>query len=323
MSFHLPHRRLPQELRAIIYQYALCPPEGLTIQPSVDQEVLEKAPESRLRCQPAIASGLLCTNRQVYDATLPVLYKGNILAMKTRCWNALRLLQSLPKQTRLLIKCIHLPKELMAPDEIQNREYTEQLCRFLIDDMRLETVSLAVPDDLLRVKYSSDYRHPSYPERFEWTLTMHEIMIKAFHEGHFHGLRFVHPKFYYENFDPLSGTRTTRIERKLMGEHQLSVDLRRDRYWEAYYAAQRNRTVCQDTRDALREFETDVRRRAGFIYEPEAHRLDGIVTVMVFRRIAPTLKRGCDEVGFSPKRKRRTEFGKEEEAGGEEPEATQ
>lgn len=164
MSFHLPHRGLSQELRDMIYKHALCPPDGLRIQRGYIRS-FKGSKESILKCVQPVASALLHTNRQVHDATLPLLYGGNVFSLDMTCPEALQLLQALPKKYQMLIRKLSLPTLLMVADDLGNRYHAEELSQFVIDNLRLEDVTLYVPDDL----NAGTKKNEGQYEWFMWT----------------------------------------------------------------------------------------------------------------------------------------------------------
>jgi len=174
---------LSQELRDEIYKHALCPPEGITIEPDgyID--------DSKFKCIQPVASALLRTNSQIYNTTLPILYGANAFSLERSRSDALRFLRTLSKSSRLQIKSLSLSSELMAADDHDNLGYAKRLCKFIIADMRLEDITLAVPNDM---EAGTKGKGEDQYEWFMWTL--HEALLKAFKGGHFRQIRFAHPK---------------------------------------------------------------------------------------------------------------------------------
>lgn len=295
MSFHLPYRGLSPKLRDMIFKRALCPPEGLTIEPiwpSEDDEDL------KFKCVQPVASALLRTNRQVYDATFPLLYSGNVFSLHMTCEDALQLLQDLRRRYRRLIKNLNLPIRLMSADDQGNRQHAEELSRFIIDKLRLETVTLRVPDDL----HAGTHKSGGQYDWFMWTL--HVAFVQAFQEGHFHEIRFAHPEPYAENLSVYEFHNKSYIEKTLLEKYSESLAERRALYENSALDAQRNGTICQDTLDAVHEFERDLWHRAGYTIERDISRPGEKGTVLVVRRIAASLKRRHEEDGSTLERKR-------------------
>lgn len=294
MSFHLPHRGLSQELRDMIYKHALCPPEGPRIVHSRSLEDSRHPKCKKFKCVEPIGSALLRTNRQVYDATLPLLYGGNVFSLDMTCPDALQLLQALPKKYQVLIRKLNLPTLLMMADDMGNRMHAEELSRFVIDNLRLEDVTLSVPDDLEAGTKEDEGQY----EWFMWT--MHKAFVEAFREGHFHEIRFAHPEPCTENSSVHEFYNKGPIEDVLLEEYRKRLAERKDLYWNSYYHAQRNGTICGDTLDAVHEFECEVWRRAGYTLERDISRPGEKGTVLVVRRIPASLKRRHEEDGSTP-----------------------
>lgn len=72
-----------------------------------------------------------------------------------KCLEALRFLQNLPLRSRSLIKSLNLERDLMFA-HCDNRDHATKLGEFLVRSMRLENVTLAVPNDMEAGTYGKD-----------------------------------------------------------------------------------------------------------------------------------------------------------------------
>lgn len=277
MSFHLPHRGLPQELRDMIYKLALCPPEGIEIQGDFNWRPLEPI-TLRVKCVPHIASGLLRTNCQVHDSTLPVLYSGNVFTLDTSCSGALKFLRTLPEQSLLLIKNLSLSNKIMDVNVDSNpMSATLELSKLLLANLRLENVTIAMPVE-------SDLEDDTEYEWFPWTL--HTALINAFHTGRFHEVRLAYPATYAEDVSVYSFFQIQCIGSVLLEGDQDVIDTM---YWNSRHEAIRNGGLRRDSHDAVYEFERDVWHRAGYTIERDSSRPGEKGTFLVVRRIPAPL----------------------------------
>lgn len=64
------------------------------------------------------------------------------------CLHALHFLQSLPNHSWLQIKSISLLDYLIVADNYSNYDYTKELYRFLVNTIALETITLAILDNI-------------------------------------------------------------------------------------------------------------------------------------------------------------------------------
>ena len=186
----------------------------------------------------------------------------------------------------------------MAADDDHNRDHAEELCQFLMHDIRLEDITLAVPDDLNAGTRKNECQY----DWFMWTL--HKTLIKAFRGGHFHEIRLAHPAICAANFSVYEFYNVKRIEDSLLEDYRQVQHERKMLYWERYRKAISNDTVRRDALEALHEFERDVWHRAGYTIDRDSGRPGEKGTVLVIRRLARPLKRPQEEVGSSPEGKR-------------------
>ena len=284
MSFH----GLPQELRDEIYKHALCPPEGITIEPD------GYGSNSKFKCIQPVAAALLRTNSQVYNTTLPILYGANVFFLERSCSAALRFLRTLSKSSRLQIKSISLSSELMAADDSDNWGYAKKLCKFLITDMRLEDITLAVPNDM---EAGTEGRGEDQYEWFMWTL--HEALLKAFKGGHFRQIRFAHPKMCNKDLSVYGfHNMENYIEGMLIEEYQQPLDERRGQYWDSFFDSPFGDTVCEDNLGAVHEYVRNAWHRAGYTVERDSSRQGEKGTTLVIQRISAPKKRHYVEAGL-------------------------
>ncbi|MCJ1367893.1 hypothetical protein MMC16_007029 [Acarospora aff. strigata] len=276
MSF----QSLSQELQDMIYEYALCPPEGLTIHPPpytyerpLDDEKL------KYKCIQLIAPALLRTSRQVYSVALPILYGRNVFSLQMSCCDALHFLsRTLPQQHQSQIKNLHLPRTMMAADDRHNLAHAKSLGAFLVDhkNMRgLEDITLVVPDS---------------GAQYEWFLwPLYKALTKAFKEdGRLRCLRFTHQWMYTEDVRVygIDANKNYIEDFVLEEEYRKLLDERRGRYLDCCYNARRDGTDCLDTLDAVYADVEDVWHRAGFTIERDSCRPGEQDTVLVLRRLA-------------------------------------
>ena len=278
MSFH----SLSQELRDEIYKHALCPPEGITIEPD------GYGRNSKFKCTQPVAAALLRTNSQVYNDTLPILYGANVFSLGGSCAHALRFLKTLSKSSRLQIKSLSLSSELMEADDSDNLGYAKKLCKFLITNMRLEDITLAAPNDMAA---SEGKGHDQY-EWFMWAL--HEGLLKAFKGGQFRQIRFAHPIMYNRDFSVYGFYNIeNHIEGMLTEEYEQPLDELRSQYWDQF-----DDPVCEDNLGAIHECIRNVWHRAGYTVERDSSRQGEKGTVLVIRRISAPKKRHYAEAGL-------------------------
>ena len=276
MSFH----DLSQELKDEIYKHALCPPEGITIERDGYDD------DKKFKCVQPIVSALLRTNSQVYNTTLPILYGANVFSLEGSCSDALRFLRTLPKSSRLQIKSLSLSYELMTADDSDNLGYAKKLSKFLIAHMRLEDITLAVPDDLEAGTEEKDEDEYAW---FMWTL--HEALLKAFKGGQFRRIRFVHPKMYNKNLSVYGfHNMENHIEDMLIEEYQQPLDERRSQYWNR----SPDGTAREDNLGAVHEFVRNAWHRAGYTVEWDSSRQGEKGTALVIQRISAPKKRRLD-----------------------------
>ncbi|KAF2096975.1 hypothetical protein NA57DRAFT_57586 [Rhizodiscina lignyota] len=104
MSYHQPYRGLPRELRDMIYEAALCRPEGLAI---IESQDLRYFPQGfRLFPGEPIATNILLANREMRAEALPILFGKN--AFDFRLAGGLEFLRSLPSTSLACIESIIL-----------------------------------------------------------------------------------------------------------------------------------------------------------------------------------------------------------------------
>jgi hypothetical protein len=300
MSFY----SLSQELKNEIYKHALCPAEGVTIKPDGYSD------DSKFKCIQAVASALLRTNSQVYNATLPILYGANVFSLEGSCSHALRFLQTLSKSSRLQIKRLSLSSRLMAADDYDNREYAQTLCKFIIADMRLDDVTLAVPNDM---EAGTEGKDKGQYEWFMWTL--HEGLLQAFKGGQFRQIRIVHPNIYDKGLSVYGFYNVENyIEDMLIEECQQRLYKRRSQYWDSYFDSRFGGTVCEDNVGAVHECVRKIWHGAGYTVERDSSG-QGEGTALVIQRISIAKKRHYVDAGLVVNGKRAKTKGAEKKKG--------
>lgn len=189
------------------------------------------------------------------------------------CAGTLNFLRSLPEQNLLLIKSLSLSNKFMYVNIDSHPESaTSELSKLLIANLRLENVTLAMRNEL-------DLEDDTDHEWISWTL--HTALINAFHAGRFHEIRFAYPKRYAEDVSVYSFFNIQCLGSVLLEGEQEVIDAR---YW-TYHNANRNGGVCQDSHEAVYEFERDVWHRAGYTIQRDSSRPGEKGTVLVIRRI--------------------------------------
>lgn len=292
MSYHLPFRGLPQELQEEIYRHALCPSEGIRIDRRHWPVGLE------FKCTPSIASALLCTNHNVHEVAARILYGKNCLRRDRACFDALHFLRSLPPERRLQIRNVSLQRRMMWADNGHNRDYVDELADCLIEEMRLQHITLVMPDDMTAGTNGEDRG------QYEWFMwTLHEVLIKAFMNGRFHEIRFAHPKIYAEDIHLHDfHNMECHIEHMLLHDYREHMQALRDQSWKSFYAFLDHGTVVHNTLYAVRRYGRNIWQRAGFAIERDsnygAEKMEG--TVLVLRRKATSSSREHEEGVLGP-----------------------
>lgn len=109
------------------------------------------------------------------------------------CKDALQALKSIPEGSRVQLRKIGFPAELMSWDDCDNVDYAEQLGEYIVKELwNVEILTLAVPDDLaITGKDDGQY------DFFSWTL--HKIAIDSLTGGRLKAVRVTHPVRYAED----------------------------------------------------------------------------------------------------------------------------
>ena len=188
-SYHLPHHGLPQELRDIIYRYALCPPDGIAI----------RNYECGLKSVRSIASGLLGASRQVRAVTHSILHGENVFRFESLdSFQICTFLGAyLSSVVPLNTKHIHIERPLTC-DCSTHHEATcisnntafadgDALLSawFLEDTITLDTVTLDTWE-------RSDSRRFVFP-KWPFKNPFYSTIFQAFERGHVNELRFSAP----------------------------------------------------------------------------------------------------------------------------------
>lgn len=288
MSFHRPHRGLPQELRNMIYEWALCPPGGITIQRKTCVETSSDEDEDlkikKFRSIQPVAAGLLCTDRQVYGVTSPIFYNRNVFALDMSCLDALTYLQSLSKDGLSKIKALSLSRKFPKDDDGTTHLHAEKLCKVIVEDMRLTSLTLPVPDDF-RATIDREIGCMDQYDLFTWTL--HTALIEAFKGGHFSEIRLAHPEPCANYVDVYSfGNVEFFLVDALMKDWKGVMNEAFNRYYRSRPAAYLSGTVTEKALDAFNKYIHDTWARAGYCIERYGNRPGEDGTVLVIRRVA-------------------------------------
>lgn len=268
---------LPEEIRQIIYQHALCPPEGLTIKS--DSRSSDPA-ESRFKSVPGVPAALLRTCRHVYDGAKSYLYRNKVLCLDMTCENALEFLQRLPQSARSQIRSLRLCRCMMAFYDIRNHiDVATRLAGFILEAMSLDTVTLAMPDDLtVGDFFGGDYDW--------WSWLLHRKSIEAFRDGHFTQLRLSHPRHYSEKADVHDFHNVRSVEKWLLGmEKWESIEERIQAYWGHHHRLVYVPAVFYNTRETLRELARKTLLENGFVIQRDEPEPGENGTVLVIRRV--------------------------------------
>lgn len=106
MSFNLPYRGLPRELRDQIYESLLSLPGGLIFK--------ETSSNSKLKCVSDLKIDMTLANRQVYNEAMAVLLTKNTFDFRTEYIEVvLEFLQHLPRTVVCRIESLIVPAEKM------------------------------------------------------------------------------------------------------------------------------------------------------------------------------------------------------------------
>ncbi|KAJ9668322.1 hypothetical protein H2201_001370 [Coniosporium apollinis] len=196
--------------------------------------------------------------------------------------DALLFLQALPKDSRLQIKTLIIPSNLIAGIKFNNQSHADKLGAFLIHSMRLENITLAVPNP------PSASTTGVFDGEFRWsTWTLHRALVSAFKEGHFRAITVARPESSAERRDVHYFCQVRQhVEERLLEDYKEQLREQRRAYWDVAYEDAVHHTVASDSRNALDEFVRDTWGRAGYAVEGDSGvRLGDIGTVFTVRRI--------------------------------------
>lgn len=152
--------------------------------------------------------------------------------LRGSCASALCYLRSLSRTLLSNVREIHIESGLLMADDDENRSFANDLWAHLVTHVKLRSVSIVVPDDMI----TSAKKDQGQYEWFMWKL--HEHSVQAFLDGRLEELRFVHNGEHpdegisiYEWFNV-----EDYIEKMLMPDNKLLYGIR-STYWKEYYAS--------------------------------------------------------------------------------------
>ena len=190
----------------------------------------------------------------------------------------------------------------MGAYDIDNLRHAPELSEWLVGKMRLEDVTLAVPDDL------TVGTTPKGDEQYEWFCwVLHEALVTMFQGGHLHSLRFAHPSLYATEVSAYDIHMVdTFLEDMLLSEYEEALQERK-RLWGRYHKARRDGTLGRFTLGAFHDSQRALWHRAGYTLERDSRRPGEEGTVLVVRRTPASLKQRREEVTSSPEVEQSTE----------------
>ena len=203
MSQHPLLTSLPTELQLIIYQFVLCPPEGVKVYCSSSSILDPLGDPPLLATTQPINLSILRVCKGVYPIAWDALYSDqyefilNLSVALSRAFlggilhgDALRRIRTLSftraantmSMSNIVSHAASLVQEIIVPRM-----------------SGLQFISVAVPDDLVAAASLGISAQDEY-HWFVWDLT--DCLVRAFISGHFTYLRFVHPRLYPNHIIP-------------------------------------------------------------------------------------------------------------------------
>ncbi|RHZ43026.1 uncharacterized protein CDV56_100170 [Aspergillus thermomutatus] len=212
-----------------------------------------------------------------------------LIPKTTSCVQLLEELEHLPPTVRQSIRSITLGQNLMGFDDGENHlEVALRLAAFLLDWKELETITIAMPDDLSAAGQdtgSYDY----------WSWVLHEPLLRAFARGRWREVRLAHPKTYTDPNLFLYHNIECYIEDWILPlEPRRQLNLRRSRYREDQYASwggpQESRHQPQDSLEAVNKDCERTWAERGIVIQAENPGPGEMGTVLAVRWKAPWMR---------------------------------
>ncbi|KAF2805943.1 uncharacterized protein BDZ99DRAFT_100465 [Mytilinidion resinicola] len=270
-SYHLPYRGLPQELLDMIFTYALCPNEGLTICSAGENGQGPGWGHSQPCHIQGLAAGLLRTNSKTYHDTKAILYSNKRITLATPSMAAFEFIVDLP---------LHIKSAVLLADMLPKSHHegfaknTQDMLYFLIKRTRLDDITIVFSGD-------TDY-HNSFLTG--WFVVC--CLVRALRHGDsISKIRFV----YQGNFESVGVHDFVGMEEEV---EYLMLD------WEdgqALRALRRERFGCSNEdelgrREANKRHSRAAWNKAGFTLERDVNRVGEAGTVLVIRRVGASTK---------------------------------
>jgi hypothetical protein len=159
---------------------------------------------------------------------------------------------------------------MMFVDDIANRGHARDLGRFLVQEMELNSVTLAVANDT-RLASNPDRNFDS--DWFMWTL--HSAAIEGFNQGCVSTIRFAHPEHYRGTHDTFDFSLFSTIEDMLLGD-QPALQRPREDYMLNY---------VPETFGAVQESARAIWKSCGYSLEHDGCGISEQGTVLILRRV--------------------------------------
>lgn len=205
--------KLPTEVQLIIYQFVLCPPEGLKVCASTASryrkfgECLDNPPQ--FAAIPPVNVSILRVCKCIEPIALDALYFDQyeiILNLSIDLSRYFLLYVIRPDAVLSRIRALSFTQVANMSTRANTEETATALVQEIlvsrmsrVTDGCLQYISVAMPDDFPAARYVGipDLHQNSC---FRWYLT--DCLVRAFKDGHFRSIRFVHPRKYPANISP-------------------------------------------------------------------------------------------------------------------------
>ncbi|KAF2146312.1 uncharacterized protein K452DRAFT_305259 [Aplosporella prunicola CBS 121167] len=285
-NYSRPYRGLPQELRDMIFKFALCPPEGVTIKEEEKKEGEDSSLE-KFRSTQSFPVTLLRTDSQTYDVAKKIFYGKNSFTMDMESKPAMSFFMMLPKGVRNQIRTLRFQNSVFGQQFYYNAVPDNLLGHFITEHMKAESVTAFIEHDCYHEEINTDTRK-----------CLPFACLNAIAKGeHLKEVRLVYSRTYSEDISVYSGF--LRIE--VSGE-QLLPPLIRYRHEGLWY--RHSRMSMEEKMAAVAANEKTYRKAwndFGLSVERDPKRCWGEEgTVLVIRRLK-TARNGQHSSSSSPR----------------------
>jgi hypothetical protein len=139
-----------------------------------------------------------CPELDIFKIASPSFVGQTDLCFDTDSHTTYSFLRSFPEPALKSIKKLHLTSMTTVEYWADLDHYARKLGRFIVRDMSLESITLAIPGDQnANSNMDTDVRKDGAEiEEYPFTWTLHEAVINAFRRGQFTEVKFAHSELY-------------------------------------------------------------------------------------------------------------------------------